>query len=191
MPCLRRSIRKPYSRQNERFPGCMAACFIGRMSKTKSPNGLPYRPCVGAMVLNRQGRVFVGKRIDQTLEAWQMPQGGIDEAETPQHALLRELREEIGTDHVEILREHPDWLTYDLPEHLIGIAWKGRYRGQRLKWFALRLLGDDSEINVKTADQEFSDWKWVQVSDVLRLIVPFKRDIYGKVIEAFGDLAGK
>jgi len=143
------------------------------------------------MVLNRQGRVFVGKRIDQTLEAWQMPQGGIDEAETPQHALLRELREEIGTDHVEILREHPDWLTYDLPEHLIGIAWKGRYRGQRLKWFALRLLGDDSEINVKTADQEFSDWKWVQVSDVLRLIVPFKRDIYGKVIEAFGDLAGK
>ena len=141
------------------------------------------------MVLNRQGLVFAGKRIDQTLEAWQMPQGGIDKGETPRQALLRELREEIGTDHVEILREHPDWLTYDLPEHLIGIAWEGRYRGQRLKWFALRLSGGDSDINLKTPHQEFSDWKWVQVSDLLRLIVPFKRDIYAKVIEAFGDLA--
>jgi putative (di)nucleoside polyphosphate hydrolase len=141
------------------------------------------------MVLNRQGRVFVGKRIDQTLEAWQMPQGGIDEGETPQQAMRRELREEIGTDQVEILREHPDWLTYELPDHLIGVAWNGRYRGQRLKWFALRFLGTDGDINVKTPHQEFSDWKWVQVGDLLRRIVPFKREIYAKVIDAFGDLA--
>jgi putative (di)nucleoside polyphosphate hydrolase len=159
------------------------------MSKSKSPADLPYRPCVGAMVFNPEGRVFVGKRVDQTLEAWQMPQGGIDEGETPQQALLRELKEEIGTDHAEILREHSDWLTYDLPDHLIGIAWNGRYRGQRLKWFALRFSGADSEINVKTPHQEFSDWKWAPVGDLLRMTVPFKRGIYAKVIEAFGDLA--
>ena len=141
------------------------------------------------MVLNRQGRVFVGKRIDQSLEAWQMPQGGIDAGETPEQALLRELTEEIGTNRVEILREHPDWLTYDLPDDLVGVAWNGRYRGQRLKWFAVRLLGDDSEINVKTPHQEFSDWKWVKAGDLMGMIVPFKRDIYAKVIEAFGDLA--
>src|SRR3954463_8824162 len=159
------------------------------MSKAESANDLPYRPCVGAMVLNRQGRVFIGKRIDQTLEAWQMPQGGIDEGETPEQALQRELREEIGTDRVEILREHPDWLTYELPDHLIGVAWNGRYRGQRLKWFAARFLGNDGEINVATPHQEFSEWKWVPVGDLMKLIVPFKRDIYAKVIEAFGDLA--
>ena len=141
------------------------------------------------MVLNRQGQVFVGKRIDQSLEAWQMPQGGIDAGETPEQALRRELSEEIGTNRVEILREHPDWLTYDLPDDLIGVAWDGRYRGQRLKWFAVRLLGDDSEINVKTPHQEFSDWKWAKVGDLMGMIVPFKREIYAKVIEAFRDLA--
>src|SRR5204862_320216 len=101
----------PSLRQSERFSVAVAACFTGRMKKAKSPNKLPYRPCVGAMVLNRQGRVFVGKRIDQSLEAWQMPQGGIDAGETPEQALRRELKEEIGTDRVEILREHADWLT--------------------------------------------------------------------------------
>ena len=140
------------------------------------------------MVLNRQGRVFVGKRIDQSLEAWQMPQGGIDAGETPEQALLRELTEEIGTNRVDILREHPDWLTYDLPDDLIGVAWNGRYRGQRLKWFAVRLLGDDSEINIKTPHQEFSDWKWAKAGELMRMIVPFKREIYAKVIAAFGDL---
>lgn len=118
-----------------------------------------------------------------------MPQGGIDEGETPQETMRRELREEIGTDNVEILREHPDWLTYDLPEHLLGVAWEGRYRGQRLKWFALRFLGSDGEINLKTPHQEFSDWKWVGIGQLLPLVVPFKRDIYAKVVEAFRDLA--
>ena len=141
------------------------------------------------MVLNRQGRVFIGKRIDQSIEAWQMPQGGIDDGETPQDAMMRELKEEIGTNRVEILRQHPDWLAYDLPDHLLGIAWEGRYRGQRLKWFALRFLGSDSEIDVKTPHQEFSDWKWIGIGDLLPLVVPFKRQIYAEVIAAFGDLA--
>ena len=150
---------------------------------------LPYRPCAGMMMFNGEGRVFVGNRIDRSIEAWQMPQGGIDEGETPRQAMMRELKEEIGTNHVETLREHPDWLTYDLPDHLVGIAWEGRYRGQRLKWFALRFLGADDEIDLKTPHQEFSEWKWVTLGELLPLVVPFKRDIYAKVIEAFGDLA--
>lgn len=158
------------------------------MSK-QPPSGLPYRPCVGTMVFNRQGRIFVGKRIDQSIEAWQMPQGGIDEGETPQVTMRRELKEEIGTNNVEVLREHPDWLTYDLPERLLGVAWEGRYRGQRLKWFALRFLGADDEIDVRTPHQEFSDWRWIAIDELLPLVVPFKRDIYAKVIDAFGDLA--
>ncbi len=150
---------------------------------------LPYRPCVGTMVLNRQGRVLVGKRIDQSIEAWQMPQGGIDPGESPQQAMMRELKEEIGTNNVEILREHPDWMSYDLPDHLLGTAWNGRYRGQRLKWFALRFMGPDDEIDVKTPHQEFSDWKWVGIEELPGLTVPFKRETYAAVIAAFKDLA--
>ena len=141
------------------------------------------------MVLNREGKVFVGKRVDQTIESWQMPQGGIDEGEEPRQTALRELSEEIGTTKVEFIREHPDWLTYDLPPQLIGIAWQGRYRGQKLKWFAVRFLGTDDDINLKTEHQEFSDWKWADIEDLLRLIVPFKRETYAQVIAAFSDLA--
>jgi putative (di)nucleoside polyphosphate hydrolase len=159
------------------------------MTEAKHGTDLPYRPCVGTMVFNQEGRVFVGKRIDQSIESWQMPQGGIDAGETPRETMMRELKEEIGTNHVEILREHPEWMTYDLPPHLLGLAWEGRFRGQRLKWFALRFLGSDSEIDVKTPHQEFSDWKWVKIGDLLGLVVPFKRETYAKVIEAFGDLA--
>ncbi|HEY4113385.1 MAG TPA: RNA pyrophosphohydrolase [Rhizomicrobium sp.] len=151
---------------------------------------LPYRPCVGVMLLNRDGLVFVGKRLDQTIEGWQMPQGGIDDGETPEQAALRELEEEIGTRNATLLRAYPDWLAYDLPPHLLGIALRGRYRGQRQKWLAMRFLGDDSEINVKTAEPEFEDWKWLAIEALPRMIVPFKRDTYRQVIAAFRDLAG-
>jgi putative (di)nucleoside polyphosphate hydrolase len=150
-----------------------------------APPDLPYRPCVGIMLLNREGKVFVGKRIDQTVEGWQMPQGGIDEGESPRRAVLRELKEEIGTDQAEIVGEMDDWLTYDLPAHLIGIAFHGRFKGQRQKWFALRFTGKDSDIDLKTHEPEFSDWRWLALEDLPAMIVPFKRDTYRAVIAAF------
>jgi len=150
---------------------------------------LPYRPCVGVMLLNREGLVFVGKRIDQTMEGWQMPQGGIDGGETPLEAAYRELEEEIGTRKADYLREHNDWLTYDLPPHLLGVALHGRYRGQRQKWIAMRFVGDDADINIATAHPEFAHWKWLAIEALPRLIVPFKRDTYARVIAAFRDLA--
>ena len=159
------------------------------MSENPRTSHLPYRPCAGMMVFDRDGRVFVGKRIDQTQEAWQLPQGGIDPGEDPRDAALRELKEEIGTANVEFTREHPEWLTYDLPENLIGVVWQGRYRGQRVKWFALRFLGTDRDINLATPHQEFSEWKWLGIGELLPLAVPFKRDLYAKAIATFSDLA--
>jgi len=150
---------------------------------------LPYRPCVGVMLFNRDGLVFVGRRIDQTVEGWQMPQGGIDDGETPEEAALRELKEEIGTNNAVILRELADWLCYDLPPHLLGVALHGRYRGQKQKWLAMRFTGEDKEIDIKTHDPEFAQWKWLALEALPRLIVPFKRDTYEKVIAGFRDLA--
>ena len=156
---------------------------------TLNYDDLPYRPCVGVMLFNREGLVFVGRRIDQTVEGWQMPQGGIDEGETPRQAALRELKEEVGTDKAEILREHPDWLNYDLPKHLLGVALHGKYRGQTQKWMAMRFLGQDSDINITTHEPEFAQWKWLELEALPRLVVPFKRDTYAKVIAVFQDLA--
>ena len=150
---------------------------------------LPYRPCVGVMLINAEGLVFVGRRIDQTVEGWQMPQGGIDDGETPEQAALRELKEEIGTDKAEPLREMEGWLDYDLPQHLLGVALKGRYRGQRQKWLAMRFVGHDKDIDINTHEPEFAEWRWLAMEALPRLIVPFKRDTYAKVIEAFRDLA--
>ena len=151
---------------------------------------LPYRPCVGIMLINNEGNVFVGRRIDQTVEGWQMPQGGIDDGETPEQAALRELEEEAGTNKATIIAQMDEWLTYDLPPHLLGVALHGRYRGQRQKWLALRFHGEDSDINIATADPEFGSWKWLALEALPRLIVPFKRDTYMKVIAAFRDVAG-
>src|ERR1700760_2340509 len=150
---------------------------------------LPYRPCVGVMLFSADGSVFVGRRIDQTVEGWQMPQGGIDDGETPAEAALRELEEEIGTNNAKVLREMDEWLAYDLPAHLLGVALHGRYRGQRQKWIAMRFLGKDSEINVATPEPEFAQWKWLAIEALPRLIVPFKRDTYTRVIGEFRDLA--
>lgn len=154
-----------------------------------NPSDLPYRPCVGIMLINAEGNVFVGRRIDQTIEGWQMPQGGIDEGETPEQAMFREMKEEIGTDKAVVLRQMDGWLTYDLPPHLVGVAFHGRYRGQRQKWFALRFTGTDSDIDIATREPEFSHWKWLALEALPRLIVPFKRDTYTKVIAALGDTA--
>jgi putative (di)nucleoside polyphosphate hydrolase len=141
------------------------------------------------MLLNNQNQVFVGKRIDQTVEGWQMPQGGIDAGEDPRTAVLRELKEETGTDKASIIGEMQDWLTYELPPHLVGIAFHGKYRGQRQKWFALRFTGQDSDIDLHTHEPEFAEWKWVDMDALPGLIVPFKRDTYAAVIAAFRGLA--
>ena len=149
---------------------------------------LPYRPCDGIMLINDQGKVFAGKRIDQTVEGWQMPQGGIDDGETPRDAALRELMEEAGTDKAEIVAELPDWVTYDLPAHLVGVAFHGKYRGQRQKWFLMRFTGQDNDIDLYAHEPEFSDWKWFGLDELPNLIVPFKRPTYEAVIAGFRAL---
>ncbi len=146
---------------------------------------LPYRGGVGIMLLNEQREVFVAKRIDMTSEAWQMPQGGIDPGEVPNATALRELKEEIGTDKAEIIYESPDWYYYDLPEHLIPKIWGGRYRGQQQKWFVMRFTGTDADINIHTEHPEFSQWKWVKLDELPNIIVPFKRDLYQKLVDDF------
>ncbi len=146
---------------------------------------LPYRAGVGIMLLNADRMVFVGRRIDSTSDAWQMPQGGIDEGEEAAAAALRELEEEAGTNKAEIIAESKEWLAYDLPDRLIPRIWNGKYRGQNQKWFAMRFLGNDNDININTAHPEFCEWRWVSLQDLPNIIVSFKRDIYVKVVEEF------
>jgi len=153
------------------------------------PSDLPYRPCVGIMLFNAQGHVFVGKRLDQTVEAWQMPQGGIDRGEEPRTAALRELQEETGTAKAQVIAEMDEWLTYDLPPHLIGVAFHGKFKGQRQKWFALRFTGTDGDIDLNAHHPEFSDWKWLALKDLERVAAPFKRDTYAAVTRAFAKFA--
>lgn len=160
------------------------------MSKPNK-NDLPYRPNVGILLLNPQGRIFCGRRIDQSVEGWQMPQGGIDAGETPETAALRELKEEVGTDKAEIVRPLDEWLTYDLPDHLIGVALHGKYRGQRQKWFALRFTGEERDIDLTAFEPEFDAWEWVDGPTLMERIVPFKRAIYRQVLAGFADLVAK
>ena len=155
-------------------------------------NELPYRPAAGIMLLNAANKVFVGQRLDSTLEAWQMPQGGIDLDEEPRDAALRELEEETGiAPHlVEIIARAPATLDYDLPADLVGKLWKGRYRGQRQSWFLCRFLGTDADVRIETAHPEFRAWKWADPSELPAMIVPFKRALYEAVLAAFaGHLA--
>lgn len=151
------------------------------------PATLPYRPCAGVMLVNREGRVFVGQRVDTTLEAWQMPQGGIDPGEDAHTAAIRELGEETGVspDKVELIAEAPDELFYDLPPELVGKVWKGKWRGQRQRWFLFRFLGKDSDVDIATVHQEFRSWRWIDPADLPTLIVPFKKRLYEQVLAAF------
>jgi putative (di)nucleoside polyphosphate hydrolase len=148
---------------------------------------LPYRPAAGVMLLNRDGKVWVGQRLDSTLEAWQMPQGGLDKGEDPIEGALRELEEETGISRelVEIVARCPVELTYDLPDDLVGKLWKGRWRGQRQSWLLARFLGEDSDINLQTPDPEFRAWKWAEPSELPAMIVPFKKKLYEDVLAAF------
>ena len=147
---------------------------------------LPYRPCVGVVLANPQGHIFTGERLD-TPGAWQMPQGGIDPGETPETAALRELEEETGVPKTlaRIEAELPRWIRYDLPEHLVGKLWKGRFRGQEQRWFLLRYQGVDSDIDITRDHPEFARWRWSSPDQVLADIVPFKREVYAEVIAGF------
>jgi putative (di)nucleoside polyphosphate hydrolase len=153
------------------------------------------RPNVGAVLFNPAGQVFVARRAkfpnaEGPAGGWQLPQGGIDADEDPRAAVLRELAEEIGTDRAEIVAEHPDWFTYELPPHLIGVALGGRYRGQRQRWFALRFTGTDADIRLDADPHpEFDAWRWTALSDLPALAVPFKRPIYEVLARDFAHLA--
>ncbi len=150
---------------------------------------LPYRPCVGVMLVNDVGKVFVGQRLDNDTAAWQMPQGGVDDGEAPREAALRELWEETGVtaDLVTLEAETEDWVTYDLPHDLVPRIWKGRYRGQKQKWFLLRFHGADTDVNIATDHPEFSEWCWMAPDILADNIVPFKRAVYEHVVAGFAE----
>ena len=152
---------------------------------------LPLRPCAGILLFNSRGEVFTGRRLGAADHAWQWPQGGIDEGETPREAALRELEEETGIPpaRAEIVAEAPEWLEYELPADLVGKAWKGRWRGQRQKWFAMRYLGTDAQIDIQTAHPEFDAWRWMALEEVPALVVPFKRPVYERLAAIFAPLA--
>ena len=151
------------------------------------PEDLPYRPCVGVMLIDARGMVFAGQRIDNSAPAWQMPQGGIDEGEKPREAAYRELWEETGVtrDKVEFIGKTHGWVTYDLPPELLGKVWGGKYRGQKQKWFLFRFKGVDSDVKIATDHPEFSTWRWILADEMVASIVPFKRAVYEEVIRSF------
>ena len=144
---------------------------------------LPLRIGVGIIVLNPNNKVFVGKRKDNPIDKWQMPQGGVDPGETFLEAMKRELKEETGIKKIEVLKKLDYWLEYELPKNLVGIIWKGKYRGQKQKWFIVRFLGSDNEINLNTKKPEFIEWKWLEINELPNVIVDFKKNVYKKLVE--------
>ena len=142
---------------------------------------LPLRSGVGIIVLNKENKIFVAKRIDNPKNYWQMPQGGINKSEDFYTAALRELKEETSIISVKLVKEIEGSFTYILPDHLIGIIWKGRFKGQKQKWFVMRFIGDETEINIKTKHPEFLDWKWIDLEDLTKIAVPFKLEVYKKI----------
>jgi len=143
---------------------------------------LPLRTGVGIAVLNSQNKIFVGKRKDNPFDKWQMPQGGVDSNEPLLQAMKRELLEETSIKNIEVLKEFDQWLEYELPEKLIGKIWKGKYRGQKQKWFVVKFHGDDREININTKNAEFIEWKWININLLPDLIVLFKKHVYEQVL---------
>ena len=143
---------------------------------------LPLRIGVGAIVLNNQNKVFVGKRKDNPIDKWQMPQGGVDKNEDYLNAMKREWNEETSIKNIEVLKEFDDWLEYELPKNLLGIIWKGKFRGQKQKWFVTRFLGEDSEININTEHPEFIEWKWIEMDKLPNVIVDFKKNVYERIL---------
>ncbi|NML11691.1 RNA pyrophosphohydrolase [Sphingobium sp. AR-3-1] len=160
------------------------------MASMPNDTELPYRPCVGIMLVNMDGKVFVGQRLDNVVEAWQMPQGGIDEGEEAKAAALRELQEETGIrpDLVEIIAKAKDEHFYDLPPELVGKLWGGKYRGQRQYWYLARFIGQDGDIDIQTRHPEFREWKWAAPDTLPDLIVPFKRKLYRDILQEFRAL---
>ncbi len=142
---------------------------------------LPLRNGVGIVLLNNNNKIFVAKRIDNPKNFWQMPQGGVDKNENLLNAAYRELKEETSIKNVKVIKELDGFMTYELPSNLIGIIWKGRYRGQKLKWFVMKFLGNDNEININTKKPEFLDWKWIELDKITEVVVKFKLEVYKKV----------
>ena len=146
-------------------------------------NNLPLRSGVGIIVLNKENKIFVAKRIDNPKNFWQMPQGGVDDGEDFLTAAYRELNEETGIKSIELIKEIDGTTTYELPNHLLGIIWKGKYRGQKQKWFLMRFVGEEKEINLKTSNPEFLEWKWIELDKITELVVDFKLHVYSEIKE--------
>ncbi|WP_119167148.1 RNA pyrophosphohydrolase [Algihabitans albus] len=161
----------------------------GPLPSAEQAAALPFRLGVGAVLFNRERKVFAAQRADMANAAWQMPQGGIDKGEDPEAAVFRELEEETGTANARLIAESRDWLTYDLPLDLVPKLWKGRYRGQKQKWYALEFLGTDAEFDIFGPHAEFKAWKWAEFKELPALIVPFKRDLYRRILEEFRHLS--
>ena len=157
------------------------------MSLNKFKN-LPLRLGVGIVLLNAENKVFVGKRIDNPVNFWQMPQGGVDDNENLLYAANRELKEETSVESVKLIKEIDNWLSYELPRSLLGRIWKGKYRGQKQKWFVMRFVGNEEEINIKTKNAEFKEWKWINVNQLINVVVSFKLDVYKSIVKELNIL---